>query len=122
MPSKWPTETARAAAVGHVDGVVQARTPEKMHRGKGLRAGGSYFVLTRLRLSHFRRSFKVGDAGRSCAGSDFRNDQDGLENRRRFNEATQEVSSFKKHPHLPESEHWLPQNAASAAMVPAGGR
>ena len=54
----------------HRDDAVQAQTLEKMHRGKGLRAGGSYFVLKRLRLSHFRRSFEVGDAGRSCAGSD----------------------------------------------------
>ena len=56
-PSKWPTETARAVAVGHVNGVAQAQTLEQMHRGKGLRAGGSYFVIKRLRLSHFRRSF-----------------------------------------------------------------
>ena len=54
--------------------------------------------------------------------SDFGHGLDGLENQRCFNEATREVSSFKKHPHLPEAEHWLPQNAASAAMVPAGGR
>ena len=36
-PSKWPTETARAVAVGHVNGVAQAQTLEQMHRGKGRR-------------------------------------------------------------------------------------
>ena len=35
-PSKWPTETALVVAVGHCDGVAQAQTLEKMHRGKGL--------------------------------------------------------------------------------------
>ena len=38
--SKWPTETVRAVAVGHVDGVAQAQTLEQTHQGRGLRAGG----------------------------------------------------------------------------------
>ena len=101
----------------HVDGVAEARTLEQTHQGRGLRADGSYLVLKWLRPIHFRRSFEVGNAGRSYAGSDSGNGLDGLENRRRFNEATQGVSGFKKHPHLSESEHWLPQNAASSAMV-----
>ena len=69
-PSKSPTETARGVTVDHRDGVAQARTLEQTHQGRGLRAGGRYFVLKWLRSSHFRRSFEVGDAGRSCAGSD----------------------------------------------------
>ena len=95
-PSKWPTEATCDVAADRRNGVAQARTLEQMHQGRGLRAGGSYFVLKWLCLSHFRRSFgfEVGNAGRSYAGSDFGNDLDGLENRRRFNEATRGVSGF----------------------------
>ena len=57
--------------------------------------GDPSLLLERLHLSHFRRSFEVGDTVRSCAESDFRNSQDGLENRRRFNEVAREVSSLK---------------------------
>ena len=42
-PSKWPTEMARAVALGHVNDVAEARTLEQTHQGRGLRAGGSYF-------------------------------------------------------------------------------
>ena len=95
----------RAIAVGHVDSVAQARTLEQTHQVRGLCARGSQFMLKRIRLSHFWRNFEIGDAGRSCAGSDVGNRQDGLENRHHFNEATQGVAGFKTHPHLPESEH-----------------
>ena len=39
--SKWPTEMALAVIVGHCDGVAQAFTLKKMHRGKGMPAGGA---------------------------------------------------------------------------------
>ena len=31
-PSKWPTETAHAVAMGHRDGVVWGLTLEQLHR------------------------------------------------------------------------------------------
>ena len=38
-------ETALTAAVGHYDGVPQAFTLKKMHRGKGLYADGFYLLV-----------------------------------------------------------------------------
>ena len=43
IPLKWPTETARAVALGHVDDVTEARSLEQTHQGRGLCARGSYF-------------------------------------------------------------------------------
>ena len=45
------------------------------------------------------------------------NGQDDLENRRRLMKLTREVLGIPKHPHLPEAEHFLPQNAVSAVRV-----
>ena len=56
-------------------------------------------------LCYFRRSFEVGNAGRSCAGSDLGNVQDGLENRRRLTGSTRGVLTILKHVHLPETEN-----------------
>ena len=39
-PSKWPTETDPAIALGHFDEVTKAAILKKMHQGKGLCADG----------------------------------------------------------------------------------
>ena len=39
-PSKFPAETALTVALGHRDGVTQARILDQMHQGKGLCADG----------------------------------------------------------------------------------
>ena len=52
-PSKWPTETALAVTVGHHNGVTQTFT---------LKIGVN-LSLKWLLLSHFWRSFEVGNAG-----------------------------------------------------------
>ena len=49
------------------------------------------------------------------------NGQDGRKNQRRGPGSTREVLGIPKRPHLPETENYSPQNAASAAVVPAGG-
>ncbi len=51
----------------------------------------------------------------------FGNGQDDLPVWRRLMELTHGVLGIPKHPHLLEEETILPQNAASATMVPAGG-
>ena len=92
-----------------------------MHRTWILQVIFLYFKVEPIRFRNFRRSFEVGDAGRSCAGSGLANGQDDLPARLRLMESTRGVLSFPKHPHFPEVEKNSPQNAASGAMVPAGG-
>ena len=71
-------------------------------------------------MSYFQRSFKDGDTGRSCVIGGFANGQYDLPVRRRLLYSTRVVLENSKHPHLPEAKK-MPQNAASAVMVVAGG-
>ena len=71
-PLKWPTETAHVVAVDHLDGGLLIKYLFGTHQTKIL-LNRLYLIVYRLRIAHFRRSFKVGNAGRSCTVSDILN-------------------------------------------------
>ena len=116
-PSKWPTETTFAVAVGHRNGVVQALTLEHMYRGKCLHVVGSYLMLQLVRFAHFLSSIEVGDAIRCCSGCGKMNGHNEPPAWHRFDHSMKGVLGFLKHPQLPEAELYWRRNTASAAMV-----
>ena len=102
--SSWPTETAFTVTVDDLDCVLHARTLKQMHWGKGLRAGGVYLILERVRFRHFQHCFEVDDTGWSCTESGLMNDQDDLRNQYCFAYLTRVILGVLKRPHLPEVE------------------
>ena len=68
-------------------------------------------------LAHFLRTFEVGDAGRSCTGSDLADNQDDQLAQRPFTYSMRVVMGNPQHPHFPQADLYSLHNAAVTVIV-----